>query len=68
MQKRSEFGVVVPMGLTREEGVGVEDGFESPPGAAAPVADHDKLCEVVGDLAFVPGDQDGLDVRKIRLS
>jgi hypothetical protein len=62
MQECGEFGVVVPVGLVGNEGVGLEHSFESLASVASLVSDFGEIFEVAGDLTFVPGAQDRFDV------
>jgi hypothetical protein len=59
MDECREFAVVVLMGNQR---VGLEDRLEPLARVAGLVADLGEIFEVAGDLSFVPGDQDRLDV------
>ena len=65
MQERCEFGVVVPVGLAREEGVGFQHSFEPLASAASLVLDFGEMFEVASDLTFVPGEQDRFDIREV---
>jgi hypothetical protein len=62
-QECREFGVVVPVGLVRDEGVGVQHSFEPLASAANLVSDFGEMFEVVSDLTFVPGDGSGSSPR-----
>ncbi len=62
MQECREFGAVVLVGNER---VGLEYSFEPLASVASLVPDFGKMFEVVGDLTFVPGDQDGFDAWEV---
>jgi len=53
---------VMPVGLVGDERISLEDGFESLAGASSLVSDFGEIFEVTADLAFVPGEQDRLEV------
>jgi hypothetical protein len=62
MQERREFSVVATVGVVRDEGVGLEHGFESLAGVTGLVSHFSEVLEVAGDLMFVPGEQDRFNV------
>jgi hypothetical protein len=53
------------MVLVGNERVGLEHGFEPLASVASLVPDCGEIFEVAGDLPFVPGDQDRVDVREV---
>ena len=59
MQECGEFGAVVLLGNER---IRLEHGFQPLAGVTRLVADLSELFEVSGDLTFVPGNQDRLDI------
>jgi hypothetical protein len=61
VQEGGEFGSVVFMPPSGKERVCLQDGFEALAGAARLFADFGEMCEVLGDLAFVPCGQDRFD-------
>jgi hypothetical protein len=65
MQERRQFAVLMRAGLVGDEGVRLQHRFESFAGAVGLVADLGELFEVAGDLTFVPGEQDRLDVLEV---
>ncbi len=65
MQECRKLAVTVAVVLMRNEREGLEDGFELPPRITGLVADLGEIFEVARDLAFVPGEQDGLDVGEV---
>jgi hypothetical protein len=60
-QRWRQFAVV----LVLDERVGLEHRLEALGGVARPVGELGEMFKVTGDLAFVPRDQDGLDVREV---
>src|SRR5213594_3738179 len=66
MYKRRDLAAVMLLRtLMEDERIRLEDRLESLAGVARSVADRGELSEVAGDTAFVPGQQDGLDVREV---
>ena len=65
MQECREFLVVLPMGLVRDLGVGLQHTLESLPGIGCLVPGLGKLFEVGAYLPLVPGEQDRFDVREV---
>jgi hypothetical protein len=65
MQERPQFGVAVPVGLMRDERVGLQHRLESLASVAGVVSGFGQLLEVAGDLPFVPGQQDRFDVWEV---
>src|SRR5450755_2186861 len=63
VQHGRELGAMGP--LVGHDRVGLQDGFEPLAGAAALVPDSCEMFEVTGDLAFVPGGQDRLEVGEV---
>nr|WP_162689120.1 hypothetical protein [Streptomyces sp. ICC1] len=61
VEKGSEFAAVPLLGDAR---VRLKHRRQSPCGGAGPAADLREVVEVPGDLTFVPGEQDRLDVGK----
>ena len=53
------------MVLVEYQRVGPEHRLEPLAGATSLVAHFGELCEVLGDLAFVPGDQDRVHVWEV---
>ena len=51
--------------LKGDERVGLEDGFKSRSRLARLVAKLGQVFQVLGDMLFVPGDQDRLDTREV---
>jgi hypothetical protein len=62
VQERGKFGAVMPV---VNERAGAEDGFQLPGRTTGLVPDAAKVVQMAGDLAFVPGDQDRLDVGEV---
>src|SRR6266511_179599 len=65
MQERPQFGVAVAVRLMRDERVSVQHRLESLARVAGVVSGFGELLEVAADLAFVPGEQDRLDVWEV---
>ena len=65
VQERREFGVVVPAGLVKDEGVGLQHPFEALASVAGLVSEFGEMFEVAGDLTFVPGEQDSFNVWEV---
>lgn len=59
MQESCELGVPVPVGLVRDEGVGLEDGFKSLASATGLIPSFGQMLEVAVDLTLVPRVQHG---------
>ena len=67
MQQGGEFGAGVLVGeaVVGDERVSLQHGLEPLASVAGLVAEFGKLSKVSGDLAFVPGNQDRLDVWEV---
>jgi hypothetical protein len=64
MDQRGELrAVLVP--LKGDQRVGLEDGFKSRSRFARFVAKLGQVFQMLGDMLFVPGDQDRLDTREV---
>jgi hypothetical protein len=57
--------VIVVVLVAAQQRVGAEDGLEPLTGIGGLVPDVGEVVEVAGDLALVPGLQDGLDVGEV---
>jgi hypothetical protein len=64
MQERREFSAVV-LAVVGDERVGLQHRFESLASFASLLPECGEMFEVAGDVTFVPGDQDRLDVWEV---
>jgi hypothetical protein len=64
MDERAEFwAMLVP--LERDQRIRVEHSFESRSRFARSVSQPRQMLQVLGDVPFVPGEQDWLDAREV---
>jgi hypothetical protein len=65
VEELAEPRLLMSAGVSREEGVGLQDGTEALHRADASVPDFGQVCEVGLDLTIVPGEQDRFNVREV---
>ncbi len=61
VQERTEFACTAP----GDERIGLQYPFQPLPGITAPMPERGELFEVDRDVTFMPGKQNGLDVREV---